>query len=151
MNMRRIGGWLGVLWALPITLPVLLLIWILRARCLSGGVRWSRVRYGDTTALAVWGGALDGLLRRLPLGMVDGMTLGHVVLFRNSWKMRGIGAHEFEHVRQYMRWGLLFPLAYGLESLWQWLRGRHYYWDNRFEVAAYRMGRERFARLSKKI
>ena len=136
MKIGRIGSWLGVLWALPITLPVLLLVWLLRVPWLSGGVRWARVRYGETTALAVWGGALDGLLRRLPLGIVDGMTLGHVVLFRNSWKMR---------------WGMLFPFAYGLESLWQWLRGRHYYWDNRFEVAAYRMGRERFARLSKNI
>ena len=149
--MRRIGGWLGVLWALPITLPVLLLIWILRARCLSGGVRWSRVRYGDTTALAVWGGALAGLLRRMPLGAVDGVTLGHVVLFRQAWKMRAIGAHEFAHVRQYMRWGFLFPLAYGLESVWQWLRGRHYYWDNRFEVEAYRLGRERFDRPAKRL
>lgn len=75
---------------------------------------------------------------------------GHVVLFRQSWNMRTIGAHEFAHVRQYMRWGFLFPLAYGLESVWQWLRGRHYYWDNRFEVEAYRLGREPFARVAKK-
>ena len=42
-------------------------------------------------------------------------------------------------------------LAYGLESVWQWLRGRHYYWDNRFEVEAYRLGRERFNRPAKRL
>ena len=148
---RRILGWLGVLWALPVSLLAFVLVLLLRPKWLGGGVRWARVRYGETTALAVWGGALAGLLRRMPLGAVDGVTLGHVVLFRQAWKMRAIGAHEFAHVRQYMRWGFLFPLAYGLESVWQWLRGRHYYWDNRFEVEAYRLGRERFDRPAKRL
>ena len=147
---RRFFNWLGFLWALPVTLLAVLFSLLLRPKQLVGGVRWARVCYGDTTALAVWGGALDGLLKRMPLGSVDGITFGHVVWFRESWKIRAIGAHEFEHVRQYMRWGALFPLAYSLECFWQWLRGRHYYWDNRFEVAAYRMGRERFIRLAKK-
>ena len=146
----RFLGWLGVLWVLPISFLAFVLALLLRPKWLGGGVRWARVAYGDTVALAVWGGALDGLLKRMPLGVVDGVTLGHVVLFRQSWNMRTIGAHEFAHVRQYMRWGFLFPLAYGLESVWQWLRGRHYYWDNRFEVEAYRLGREPFTRVAKK-
>lgn len=147
--MRRLFAWLGVVWALPVSLLAFLLVLILRPKWFGGGVRWARVRYGETTALAVWGGALDAILRRLPLGIVDGITLGHVVLFRQAWKMRAIGAHEFAHVRQYMQWGFLFPVVYGLESLWQWLRGRHYYWDNRFEVQAYQLGRERFIRAAK--
>jgi hypothetical protein len=39
-------------------------------------------------------------------------------------------------VRQYERWGVVFFLAYPLSSLWQAARGRHYYWDNWFEVQA---------------
>ena len=65
---RRIFGWLGVLWALPVSLLAFVLVLLLRPKWLGGGVRWARVRYGETTALAVWGGALDGLLRRMPLG-----------------------------------------------------------------------------------
>jgi len=47
-------------------------------------------------------------------------------------------SHEHVHVRQYERWGpLFFPLYLG-SSLWQWMRGRDPYRDNRFEVEAFR-------------
>ncbi len=133
---------LGVLWASPISLLALLLVVLLRPT----GTRWAILRYENTRAVVAWGGWLEPILHHLPFGSVAGMTLGHVVLLNQLWSVRPIGAHEFTHVRQYALWGALFPFAYGLESLWQWLRGRHFYLDNRFEVVAYRCGRERFVR-----
>jgi hypothetical protein len=47
-----------------------------------------------------------------------------------------IRRHEREHVRQFLRWGLLMILAYPLASLWATVRGRHSYYDNHFEKAA---------------
>lgn len=133
---------LGVLWALPVSAPAFVCVVLLY----PSGTRWARVRYGSTTALVAWGGWLRPILAHLPLGAMAGMTLGQVVLLNQRWAIRPIGAHEFEHVRQYLRWGGLFVLANGVESLWQWGCGRHYYWDNRFEVAAYRYERTRFER-----
>ena len=150
---QRVLEKLGILWALPITLSILLIVALLRMLYPNSGIRWVRVRYpqyGGTSMVAVWGYPIAGILKFMPPNGVEGVTLGHVVLFRNAWSIRGIGAHEFEHVRQYMCWGFLFPLVYGLESLWQFVHQRHYYWDNRFEKAAYQRGRERFFRVSKR-
>lgn len=105
---RRLLRWVGFLWALPITLPALIFIVLLRPSFLNGGVRWARIAYGDTVALVVWGGVLGYILKRMPLGSVNGITFGHVVLFRQHWCIRAIGAHEFDHVRQYSRWGVFF-------------------------------------------
>jgi hypothetical protein len=44
--------------------------------------------------------------------------------------------HELEHVRQYEKWGPLFVPAYLIAAVWVWLRGRHHYRDNPFELAA---------------
>jgi hypothetical protein len=41
--------------------------------------------------------------------------------------------HELFHMRQWRKWGILFPLVYGIFSLKAWPR---VYWDNRFEVEA---------------
>lgn len=133
---------LGMLWALPVTLFAFVVAVLLSPT----GTRWAVLRYGNTPAVVAWGGWLSPILSYLPLGSVSGMTLGHVVWLNQIWSVRPIGAHEFTHVRQYALWGVFFLPAYFLESAWQWLRGRHYYWDNRFEVAAYRCGRERFCR-----
>ncbi len=45
-------------------------------------------------------------------------------------------AHELEHVRQWRRHGLRFPLLYAAESLQARRRGRRWYADNRYEEAA---------------
>ena len=140
--MNKIFSVLGMLWALPISALAFLLVLLLRPT----GTRWAILRYGNTPALVAWGGGLNFILSHLPFGAASGMTLGHVVWFTHRWAVRPIGAHEFAHVRQYACWGVFFLPAYFFESAWQWLRGRHYYWDNRFEVAAYRCGRERFCR-----
>ena len=72
---------------------------------------------------------------RLPFAAI---TLGHVVLAVDAHEMARCRAHERVHVAQYERWGPLFLPAYLGSSLWQWLRGRDAYWDNRFEVEARR-------------
>lgn len=63
------------------------------------------------------------------------ITLGHVVL-----SVDDIGdemmRHELVHVRQYERWGPLMLPAYLGASVAAAARGRHYYRDNRFEIAA---------------
>jgi hypothetical protein len=54
-------------------------------------------------------------------------------------------AHELEHVRQWARHGVLFPLAYLVAAVTARLTGGHWYRDNRFEVevqAASRRGAE---------
>jgi hypothetical protein len=64
------------------------------------------------------------------------LTLGHVVLAVSEPQMQRWRDHERVHVAQCERWGPLFLPAYLLEGLWQWLRGRRAYVDNRFEVQA---------------
>ena len=64
------------------------------------------------------------------------ITLGHVVIACSAEEQATHRAHERVHVAQYELWGPLFLVAYPLESLFQLLRGRQFYLDNRFEVAA---------------
>lgn len=65
------------------------------------------------------------------------MTLGHVILGRDPAALAATRSHERVHVRQYERWGPLFIPAYLGCSLYLWLRRRHPYFDNPFEVEAY--------------
>jgi hypothetical protein len=44
--------------------------------------------------------------------------------------------HELEHVRQWMRYGVAFPLVYLAESLRVARAGKRWYLDNRYERAA---------------
>jgi hypothetical protein len=67
------------------------------------------------------------------------ITFGHVVLAASPEERARLRRHERVHVAQYERWGPLFLLAYPAESLWQWLRGRRPYLDNRFEREARRV------------
>lgn len=64
------------------------------------------------------------------------MALGHVVIARDADCLAQTATHEREHVRQFERWGLLFPFLYFGESIYRWLRGENPYRDNRFERAA---------------
>jgi hypothetical protein len=65
------------------------------------------------------------------------ITLGHVVLGSSAAVLHSLRAHERVHVHQYERWGPLLVPAYLADSLWQALRGRHPYRDNRFERPAF--------------
>lgn len=66
------------------------------------------------------------------------ITLGHVILGTDPVTLARLRAHEQVHVRQYMRWGPLFFVAYPAASAWLWLRGGRAYRDNPFEVQARR-------------
>lgn len=45
-------------------------------------------------------------------------------------------AHELQHVRQWRRFGVTFPVLYLLAAWAARRAGRHWYHDNRFEVEA---------------
>jgi hypothetical protein len=81
---------------------------------------------------------LDRALTRLTLlpGGADAITLGHVVIGRNADALDATRAHERVHVRQYELWGPLFVPAYLIASVCALARGRHPYFDNRFERQA---------------
>ncbi len=70
---------------------------------------------------------------RLPFAAI---TLGHVVIACSVQEQAAHRQHERVHVAQYELWGTLFLVAYPMESVFQWLRGRKPYLDNRFELAA---------------
>jgi hypothetical protein len=61
---------------------------------------------------------------------------GHVV----SWRALSPAEleHELEHVRQWRRHGVFFPIAYLADSLRARRRGEHWYRDNRYEAEARR-------------
>lgn len=64
------------------------------------------------------------------------ITFGHIVIACSALDQAALRTHERVHVAQYEIWGALFLAAYPLESLFQFLKGRNPYLDNRFEVAA---------------
>ncbi len=125
---RRAGC---LLWAAPNSLLGLLLglVWWLvgaSAQRVDGVLELTLPDVSKSTRPSRW---------RLPFAAI---TLGHVVLGVDAREMSRWRAHERVHVAQYERWGPLFLPAYLGSSLWQWLRGRDAYWDNRFEVEARR-------------
>jgi hypothetical protein len=65
------------------------------------------------------------------------MTLGHVVLARDTMLLNLTRNHERVHVRQCERWGPLFLPAYAIGSLLALVRGGNVYYDNPFEREAY--------------
>lgn len=73
------------------------------------------------------------LAKSLPFGAI---TFGHVIIAVTEQELTCSREHELVHVRQYERWGVAFFVAYPASSLWQLLKGRNAYWDNRFEIQA---------------
>ncbi len=108
--------------------PNSLLGWIGAA---GGQATWRR----EERICEVTGGWLTALLRRKR--WADAITLGDVVLYADGSMAPLLRAHEMVHVHQSRLWGPFFLPAYGLESLWQWLRTGDGYRNNRFERAAY--------------
>jgi hypothetical protein len=77
-----------------------------------------------------------------PFGGIEAITLGHVVIARNRLTATRLRAHEHAHVRQYERWGFVFPIAYVAASVIAMLRGGSPYYDNAFEREAFRVAND---------
>jgi hypothetical protein len=77
-------------------------------------------------------------LLRWGAGGASALTLGHVILGQTATDLDAAREHEWVHVEQYERWGPAFLPAYLGCAAWLWLRGRRAYWDNPFEMEAYR-------------
>ena len=105
------------------------------AACFAGlaGAEVKRVSGVLEVSLAPRSAMLCNAVTCLPFAAI---TLGHIVIARNAQQQAALRQHERVHVAQYELWGPLFLLAYPLESLFQLLRGRQPYQDNRFEIAA---------------
>jgi hypothetical protein len=127
------GSLLRYLWALPATIVGLTFAIV----AIAGG---AAVHCVDGV-LEVGGGAAGRAVARLPPSVrFHAITFGHVILGIDQLALRCARTHERVHVRQYERWGVLFFALYIGSSLAQWLRGRHPYFDNRFEREAYAWG-----------
>ena len=123
---------MGRIWRYLRPLPLTLVGLMLALAVRLGGGEWV-FRAG---VLETYGPAARLMLRLHPVKGVIAMALGHVVIARDNFCLAQTSAHEREHVRQFERWGLLFPLLYGAEAAYRWLRREHPYTDNRFERAA---------------
>jgi hypothetical protein len=94
----------------------------------------AQVREGT---LQVTGGRLATSISRLPTRLrILAFTNGHVIFAISQGAMDTYRAHELVHVRQYERWGPLFPILYLGSSLVQRWKGRDPYFSNRFEREA---------------
>jgi hypothetical protein len=78
------------------------------------------------------------LSRLIPGFPIAAITFGHVVLGSNDRALDESRAHERVHVRQYERWGAIFPLAYLAASVAAAARGLSPYGGNAFERQAFR-------------
>ncbi len=120
---------LRVLWVLPVSLPAAALALLGRA---TGG----HLALQDGVLEAA-GGVLPPVLTLLnPRLRIAAITLGHVVLARTRDDLERTRTHERVHVRQFERWGPLFPLLYLGAGAVMFLRGRRAYWDNPYEQEA---------------
>jgi hypothetical protein len=123
--------YLQCLWVLPIAIPIYvcylwpfeLLGWLKRI-----GYDLDLVVYSAKTSRWPW------YVRRFCPGWVGQALPGAIILSMDLGYMR---KHEEEHVEQWYRWGVLFPIVYGLYRL----RYRHF--KNPFEVAARKAERRR--------
>jgi len=63
-------------------------------------------------------------------------TLGNNIFVNYLYDPKVYFPHEYVHVLQYRKYGIFFFVIYALDSLKQLLIGKHYYYDNIFEVEA---------------
>jgi hypothetical protein len=93
-----------------------------------------QVESGEVTALLVEDPRVERWFR-IHLMPVRAQTVGNYIFARETVSP-SILAHECEHIRQWDRFGPLFPVAYLGSSALAFVRGRRPYWDNYFEAAA---------------
>jgi hypothetical protein len=127
------------LWALPLTLcglPLWLLMW-LAGRVYKRNTALAQANIAQEAIVFVaYGKPAAWLLKHHPFGEMDAMAIGCCVFARDAAALARTLPHELVHVEQALRWGVLFPLAYGLCSAWAWAHGRCAYADNYFERQA---------------
>lgn len=130
MNVMRLKQLLRYIWVSPITLLFLPLLGVAK---LSGG----KVTL-HTGVIEICDGWLGRKLHQgLPLfGAVNAFTVGHIVVGVSAQHLAASRCHERVHVAQFEKWGCVFPLVYGLGSLYALARGKHAYWDNPYECEA---------------
>jgi hypothetical protein len=126
--------WITWMWALPLTLPGLLLWLVARLRAGAGDARVVWVR--GLPVFAVQGPWVRKILQLYPFFEPDALCIGCVVLARDEGMLAHLWVHELVHVRQALRWGILFPVLYLGASLWAKLRGQDAYYGNTFEQEA---------------
>jgi hypothetical protein len=123
--------YLQCLWVLPIAIPIYVCyLWPFEALGLlkRAGEDVDRVAYN------VEHHRWPRCLRRLWLDW-DGHALPGAIVVYGHWS--DVLRHEREHVEQWYRWGVLFPIVYGIYLL------RYGYHDNPFEVEARKAERRR--------
>ncbi len=123
--------------------PVLWRIWgVLTGADAYTALAWAVARMAGATIIyrqgvyLAYGGRLPALLRHHPVGHVAAICMGRVILAPNSAALQRHLRHEWTHMRQFLRWGLLFPLLYVLEMAYQYALGRQPYHDNYYEKEA---------------
>lgn len=77
---------------------------------------------------------LSRILSRFP---IDAITIGHVILGCSGESLVRCRVHERIHVRQYERWGPIFPFLYLASSAVAIMRGKDPYRNNVFEQDAF--------------
>lgn len=92
------------------------------------------VRSGEMTAVLIEDPRVERWFRAHMIP-VRAQTLGRYV-FAPGPIPPDILAHEFEHIRQWERYGPFYLTLYFGASAFALLRGRRAYWDNDFELAA---------------
>jgi hypothetical protein len=121
-------------WALPLSLPGLALWAVVR---MAQGAQYARVhRVRGIVVFSVQGKLVERLLKLYPFFEPDALCIGCVVLARDEAMLAHLWVHELVHVRQALRWGILFPVLYLGASIWAVMRGQDAYYDNPFEREA---------------
>ncbi|HYO51522.1 hypothetical protein [Archangium sp.] len=127
-SMRKVLWFAGYVWALPVTIPGLMLAML-----------FARLESVDEEGILHFvvepGGPLAWYVRHFNIAA---FTLGAVVIYSGADGPRQVRLvrHERVHVMHTLVLGPLFLPLYGLASLWQLAHGRDPYRDNWFEVRA---------------
>ena len=125
------------LWALPLTLCGLPL-W-LGMRFFKPNKALAQLNIaGAAPVFVAYGAPAAWLLKRHFYGEMDAMAVGCCIFARDAQALQRTLAHELVHVEQAMRWGVFFPLAYMLCSVWAMAQGQCAYSGNYFERQANR-------------
>jgi hypothetical protein len=124
---------LKLLWVAPITLIACVPLAFIKA--FGGSVNKHGIAWEAT------GGLAPRLLWLMnPWAHIEAITLGHIIIAQDMETASRMRTHEQVHVRQYERWGALFPFAYVVASGIALLKGGDAYRDNMFEREAFLAG-----------